>query len=83
VRQWNEIRLYDLRTLSRLLGLSIESALGGFFEDEIFLLTADQARDRRVTRQLRALGWSVCPIWECRLKQQPEVSVRRILRMLG
>jgi hypothetical protein len=65
------------------LGLSIESALGGFFEDEIFLLTADQARDRRVTRQLRALGWSVCPIWECRLKQQPEVSVRRILRMLG
>jgi hypothetical protein len=83
VRQWNEIRLYDLRTLSRLLGLSIESALGGFFEDEIFLLTADQARDRRVTRQLRALGWSVCRIWECRLKQQPEVSVRRILRMLG
>jgi DNA mismatch endonuclease (patch repair protein) len=43
----------------------------------------NQARDRRVTRQLRALGWSVCRIWECRLKKQPEVSVRRILRMLG
>lgn len=43
----------------------------------------NQARDRRVARRLRALGWRVCRIWECRLKQQPEVSVRRILRMLG
>lgn len=43
----------------------------------------NQARDRRVTRQLRKLGWSVCRIWECRLKKSPEVCVRRILRLLG
>lgn len=43
----------------------------------------NQARDRRVTRQLRKLGWSVCRIWECRLKKQPEASVRRIIRMLN
>ena len=42
----------------------------------------NQARDRRVTRQLRADGWSVCRIWECRLKR-PEAGIRRILRMLG
>lgn len=42
----------------------------------------NQKRDRRVARQLRADGWSVCRIWECRLKR-PEASVRRILRMLG
>jgi len=43
----------------------------------------NQARDRRVTRQLRAKGWSVCRIWECRLQKSPEVCVRRIERMLG
>jgi DNA mismatch endonuclease (patch repair protein) len=43
----------------------------------------NQARDRRVTRQLRKQGWSVCRIWECRLKKSPEVCMRRIERMLG
>ncbi len=43
----------------------------------------NQARDRRASRELRALGWSVCRIWECRLKKSPEVCVRRIERMLG
>lgn len=43
----------------------------------------NQAPDRRVTRQSRKLGWSVCRIWECRLKKSPEVCVRRILRLLG
>lgn len=27
-------------------------------------------RDRRVTRELRALGYSVWTVWECRLKKQ-------------
>ena len=41
----------------------------------------NQRRDRRVDRQLREKGWSVCRIWECRLKK-PEVVLRRISRML-
>ena len=46
-------------------------------------IAGNQARDRRVTRKLRGLGWSVCRIWECRLKRSPEVCVRRIARLLG
>lgn len=42
----------------------------------------NQRRDRRVARELRAAGWRVCRIWECRLKR-PEVVLRRVLRMLG
>jgi DNA mismatch endonuclease (patch repair protein) len=38
-------------------------------------------RDRKVSRQLRAEGWSVCRIWECRLKK-PDSVIRRIQRML-
>ena len=41
----------------------------------------NQKRDRRVTRQLREKGWSVCRIWECRLKK-PDPVIRRIQRML-
>lgn len=51
-----------------------------FWRDKI---AANQLRDRRVTRLLRSRGWSVCRIWECRLKKQPDVVVRRINRMLG
>jgi DNA mismatch endonuclease, patch repair protein len=39
-------------------------------------------RDRKVGRQLRADGWSVCRVWECKLKK-PDVVMRRIQRMLG
>ena len=39
-------------------------------------------RDRKVSRQLRAVGWSVCRVWECKLKK-PDVVMRRIQRMLG
>jgi len=38
-------------------------------------------RDCRVSRQLRTEGWSVCRIWECRLKK-PDSVIRRIQRML-
>lgn len=41
----------------------------------------NKKRDQRVTRQLRRDGWSVCRIWECRLKQ-PDSVIRRINRML-
>ena len=39
-------------------------------------------RDRKVSRQLRTDGWSVCRVWECKLKK-PDVLMRRIQRMLG
>ena len=39
-------------------------------------------RARKVSRKLRAEGWSVCRIWECRLKK-PDSVIRRIRRMLG
>jgi len=39
-------------------------------------------RDRKVSGLLRAEGWSVCRIWECRLKK-PDSVIRRIRRMLG
>ena len=42
---------------------------------------ANTARDRRVTRQLRRLGWSVLTVWECQLKR-PEAVVDRLERLL-
>ena len=38
-------------------------------------------RDRKVSRQLRADGWSVCRIWECRLKK-PDSVITKIQRQL-
>ena len=49
-----------------------------FWEEKI---GGNKRRDRKVSRQLRAEGWSVCRIWECRLKKTDPV-VRRIERML-
>lgn len=39
-------------------------------------------RDRRVTRELRQLGWSVVTVWECQLSA-PERLGRRLARFLG
>ena len=45
-------------------------------------LRRNQMRDRKVNRQLRALGWSVCVIWECQTKKTKQVETR-LLRFLG
>ena len=42
----------------------------------------NQRRDRRITRKLRASGWSVVRIWECALARRPEACVRRVRRVL-
>jgi DNA mismatch endonuclease (patch repair protein) len=39
-------------------------------------------RDRRVARELRALGWTVVTVWECQLKT-PERVQRRLVRYLS
>ena len=41
------------------------------------------ARDRRVTRQLRARGWKVLRIWEHALKKFPQTCIARIHRALS
>jgi len=34
------------------------------------------ARDRRVARELRTLGWQVLVVWECELRDVEQLSVR-------
>ena len=46
-------------------------------------LTKNKIRDRRVNRALRAAGWRVLRIWECRLKKNPQSCMNRILRALN
>ena len=44
---------------------------------------ANKARDRRVSRELRKLGWRVVRIWEHDLAKRSEVCVRRIQAVLN
>jgi DNA mismatch endonuclease (patch repair protein) len=44
---------------------------------------ANQARDARVTRQLRAEGWNVLRFWEHQIKKEPQLVMRRIARALA
>ena len=46
-------------------------------------LAANTARDRRVTRTLRRLGWRVVRIWEHELAKNPERCVDRIENLLS
>lgn len=45
-------------------------------------LERNRLRDRRVQRQLRALGWGVMVVWECQLAD-PHRLEQRIRRFLG
>lgn len=45
-------------------------------------LDANQLRDRRVERDLRALGWAVLVLWECEMKNE-ELLRTKILDVLG
>jgi len=44
---------------------------------------ANKARDLRVNRELRKLGWRVIRIWEHDLAKRGEVCIRRIQRVTG
>ncbi len=50
-----------------------------FWEDKIL---RNGRRDRRVNRELRALGWNVLRIWEHDIKSESVRTVRRIARLL-
>jgi DNA mismatch endonuclease, patch repair protein len=39
-------------------------------------------RDKRKVKELRANGWRVLTVWECRLKKEPQAQVARVLRVL-
>jgi DNA mismatch endonuclease (patch repair protein) len=43
----------------------------------------NRERDRQSRRELRALGWQVIEVWECRLKKNPEKELEKILGKLG
>jgi DNA mismatch endonuclease (patch repair protein) len=43
---------------------------------------ANVARDRRVRRALRAMGWRTMVVWQCRLAR-PDAAARRIANFLG
>jgi DNA mismatch endonuclease, patch repair protein len=45
-------------------------------------LAANKARDRRVERALRKLGWRVMRIWEHSVRRDPDRCVRRIAEAL-
>lgn len=51
---------------------------GAFWREKIL---RNRARDRRVTRELRAAGWSVVRIWEHALKK-PGPALARLRRAL-
>jgi DNA mismatch endonuclease (patch repair protein) len=44
---------------------------------------ANQARDKRITRKLRAMGWNVVRFWEHQLKRRPQTVVKRIVVSLS
>ena len=44
---------------------------------------ANKARDRRVNRELRRLGWQVVRIWEHDLAKRGGACIHRIQRVLG
>jgi DNA mismatch endonuclease (patch repair protein) len=47
-------------------------------------LSRNKARDRAVTRALRAAGWRVIRVWECGLRTKRQAAtIRRIKKTLG
>ena len=55
-------------------GRSMPSTRVQFWKDKF---EATRKRDRKVRRQLKALGWSVLVVWECRARK--EEDLRRYL----
>ena len=51
-----------------------------FWEDKF---ARNVARDRRNQRALRAQGWRVLVVWECRVMRDPFAVLLRILRAIG
>jgi DNA mismatch endonuclease, patch repair protein len=45
-------------------------------------LSANAARDQRVETELQQLGWRVAVVWECALRKEPLLELKRLARFL-
>jgi DNA mismatch endonuclease (patch repair protein) len=63
---------------------SIESHFKGINNEAYWIrkIRGNVARDRRVTRTLRAAGWIVVRVWESDVRRDADKCVRRIARAL-
>lgn len=52
----------------------------GWWRDK---LRANRERDERKAKELKAAGWKVITVWECRLKRNPVWEAARVIRALG
>jgi DNA mismatch endonuclease, patch repair protein len=46
-------------------------------------LSKNVLRDEDVQRQLGALGWQICVIWECEIEKNLEKSITPLTVLLG
>jgi DNA mismatch endonuclease (patch repair protein) len=46
-------------------------------------IAGNRRRDRRVSRELRALGWTVLRVWDFQVERHPETCIARIVKILG
>ncbi len=46
-------------------------------------LGKNKNRDKRVNGQLKAMGWKVVTLWECRIMEQPEREIARAVRTIS
>lgn len=42
----------------------------------------NRERDARKVEQLMAMGWTVVTVWECELREEPEMAVARVTDVL-
>lgn len=45
-------------------------------------IVSNKSRDRAVTEQLLRDGWRVVEVWECALRDAPEVTLRKVVRFV-
>src|SRR5437899_3226992 len=45
-------------------------------------LRRNRARDKAMTRKVRAMGWHTAVFWECQVKKDPQRVVARLLRRI-
>ena len=46
-------------------------------------ISNNQSRDRKVTRELKNMGWKVVRVWECSLIKDPNIVIRRIVKSIS
>lgn len=51
-----------------------------YWQDKI---SGNMMRDKTVTKELRRQGWKVIRIWEHQVKKNPQISINKIINLLG